>query len=131
MGFALKKCFMASPNSTTNSLRKIERAAWSSFRPDFFATLGIRMLDGRTFTADELRSGNVFVISQAAAQRFWPDGDAVGAEIKWGRNWGTVVGVADDVASGGMIRGKDDPLFYMPFKAEEVPTNFGAPPSMQ
>ncbi|HSC15001.1 MAG TPA: ADOP family duplicated permease, partial [Gammaproteobacteria bacterium] len=104
--------------------------AFNYVRPDFFATLGIRMLEGRTFTADELRSGNVFVVSQAAARRFWPEGGTVGAEIKWGRNWGTVVGVADDVASGGMIRGKDDPLFYMPYRAEEVPSNLGAPPSI-
>jgi putative ABC transport system permease protein len=70
------------------------------------------------------------VVSQAAAQRFWPEGGAVGAEMKWGSNWGTVVGVADDVASGGTIRGKDDPQFYMPYQAGEVPTNLGSPPSM-
>jgi putative ABC transport system permease protein len=99
-------------------------------RPDFFATLGIRMLQGRTFTPEELRTGNVFVISDAAARRFWPQGGAIGAEIKWGKNWGTVVGVAADVASGGMIRGKDDPQFYLPYQAEEVPTSLGSPPSM-
>jgi len=104
--------------------------AFNYVRPDFFATLGIRMLQGRTFTADELRTGNVFVVSQAAAQRFWPAGDPVGAEMKWGRNWGTVVGVAADVASGGMIRGKDDPQFYLPYQAGEVPTNLGSPPSI-
>jgi putative ABC transport system permease protein len=105
--------------------------AFNYIRPDFFATLGIRMLEGRTFTADEMRAGNVFVISEAAAQRFWPEGGAVGAEMKWGRNWGTVVGVADDVASGGMIRGKDDPQFYLPYQSEQVPTNLGSPPSIQ
>ncbi|HET7609449.1 MAG TPA: ABC transporter permease, partial [Gammaproteobacteria bacterium] len=104
--------------------------AFNYVRPNFFATLGIPMLQGRTFTADELRTGNVFVISQAAAQRFWPSGNAVGAEMKWGRNWGTVVGVAADVASGGMIRGKDDPQFYLPYQAAEVPSSLGSPPSM-
>jgi putative ABC transport system permease protein len=104
--------------------------AFNYVRPDFFATLGIRMLQGRTFTPEELRTGNVFVISDAAARRFWPQGGAIGAEIKWGKNWGTVVGVAADVASGGMIRGKDDPQFYLPYQAEEVPTSLGSPPSM-
>ena len=100
-------------------------------RPDFFSTLGVRMLEGRTFTADELRTGNAFVISRAAAQHFWPEGGGLGAEIKWGRNWGTVVGIADDVAAGGSMRGKDDPQFYLPYRAEDAPTSLGSPPSIQ
>ena len=100
-------------------------------RPDFFTTLGIRMLEGRTFTTDELRAGGAVIVSRAAARHFWPEGNALGAELKWGSDWATVIGVADDVASGGLMRGKDEPQFYLPYGAERAPTTLGAPPSIQ
>ena len=103
--------------------------AFNYIRPDFFSTLGIRVLEGRTFTADELRSGAAFIVNRAAAQHFWP-GDALGAEMKWGRDWGTVVGIVDDVASSGVVRGKDEPQFYVPYQAERAPTTAGWPPSI-
>jgi len=99
-------------------------------RGDFFATLGIRMLEGRTFTSDELRSGGAIIVNQAAAQHFWPEGNALGAEVKWGRDWATVIGVADDVASAGLMRGKGEPQFYLPYSADRAPTNLGEPPSI-
>jgi predicted permease len=99
-------------------------------REDFFATLGIRMLEGRTFTADELRSGGGIVVNRAAAQHYWPEGNALGGEVRWGRDWKTVIGVADDVASGGVIRGKGEPQFYLPYSADRAPTNLGEPPSI-
>jgi putative ABC transport system permease protein len=102
----------------------------SDVRPDFFSTLGIRMLEGRTFTADEQRSGAALIVNRAAARHFWPDGNALGGEVKWGRDWATVVGVVDDVASGGFIRGKDNPQFYLPYKSKTAPTTLGRPPSM-
>jgi hypothetical protein len=99
-------------------------------RPDFFATLGIRMLEGRTFTADELRSGGALIVNRAAQQHFWAEGNALGAEVKWGRDWTTVIGVADDVASAGLMRGKGEPQFYLPYSAGRAPTNLGEPPSI-
>jgi putative ABC transport system permease protein len=104
--------------------------AFNYVRPDFFSTLDIRVLEGRTFTADELRAGNAFIVNNAAARHFWPEGNALGAEMKWGRDWATVVGVVDDVASGGLTRGLDDPQFYVPYQAERAPTTAGAPPSI-
>jgi len=104
--------------------------AFNHVRPDFFGTLGIRMLEGRTFTADELRSGAAVIVSRAAAQHFWPEGNALGSEVKWGGTWTTVIGVADDVASGGLMRGKDEPQFYLPYGAERAPMTAGAPPSI-
>jgi putative ABC transport system permease protein len=104
--------------------------AFNHIRPDYFSTLGIRLLEGRTFTADELRSGTAVILNRAAAEHFWPDGGALGAEMKWGREWATVVGVADDVASGGVVRFLNEPLFYMPYQAERAPTNAGGLPSI-
>jgi putative ABC transport system permease protein len=101
---------------------------FNAVQPDYFATLGIRLLEGRTFTADEARGNTVMIVNEAAARHFWPDGNAVGGEIKWGRDWRTVVGVADDVASSPTQR-RDGQQFYMPSKQERLGPGAG-PPSL-
>ena len=59
--------------------------------PGYFATLGIPLLRGRTFSADEARAGEaVVVVSEATARQLWPNGDAVGADGE------TVVAVRDE-----------------------------------
>ena len=51
---------------------------------EFFATLQVRLLDGRTFTpADRIGAQPVAVISQTLARRVWPDGRAVGQEVRF------------------------------------------------
>ena len=86
----------------------------TTVRPDYFATLGIRLLEGRTFTADEARDGDAcMLVNEATAQHFWPDGDALGAEVKMGRDWRTVIGIADNIASSpALTRDATLPQFY-------------------
>jgi predicted lysophospholipase L1 biosynthesis ABC-type transport system permease subunit len=88
------------------------------------------MLQGRTFTPDEIRSGSAVIVSRGAAERFWPEGDAVGAQLTWGRTSATVVGVVTDVVYGESMQGSDAPYFYWPFDAERAPSNAGQPPSV-
>jgi len=98
--------------------------------PNYFSTLGIRMHEGRTFTDDEVRSGSVIVVNRAAANRFWPEGNAVGSEVKRGRTWETVVGVVDDVVANGLMSPAEGPRFYSPFTSERAPTGGSAPPNL-
>jgi putative ABC transport system permease protein len=50
--------------------------------PDYFATLGIPLISGRTFTADELQQNQpVIVVNQALAAKLWPGQDAIGKHI--------------------------------------------------
>jgi putative ABC transport system permease protein len=104
--------------------------AFNFVRADYFGVLGIPVLDGRTFTADELRNGRAVIVNRAAAQRFWPDGRAVGTELKMGQDWSTVVGVVDTVVFGGLMRTEDTPQFYWPFSAMRAPTSIGAAPTV-
>lgn len=104
--------------------------AFNFVRPSYFDALGIRLLEGRTFTADELRSGEAVIVNRAAAQRFWPEGSPTGAELKLLGSWGTVVGVAEDIVSGPLTIRGDRPQFYWPFQADRVPTFGGAMPSL-
>jgi len=70
----------------------------------YFGTLGIPLVAGRTFTAEEETTrAPVVVISQSAAHRLWPGKDPLGrrmADAKpakdGGRNWFVVIGVVKD-----------------------------------
>ncbi len=57
-------------------------ANYNVVAPDYFATLGLRILRGRAFTQQETDAGApVVVISEATARRFWPAADAIGQHI--------------------------------------------------
>ena len=77
--------------------------------PDYFKTLGIGVVEGRTFT-DRDSAGNepVTVVSESFARRYFPDAPALGRRI--GFNWDlqgtqTIVGVVADIKHYGL----DDP----------------------
>ena len=53
------------------------------------------------------------VVSQSLAQRFWPDGGAIGRQLTWGDGWWTIVGVVGDVKHFG-LDGNDRSAVYMP-----------------
>jgi hypothetical protein len=113
------------------TLSDADRRSSSGFnyvRPDYFATLRIRVLEGRVFTSDEQRSGLAAVVNRSAARRFWPGASAIGAEVRTGTGWAPVVGVVDDVATGPLTARRDAPFFYYPFSSEHAPTFFGATP---
>jgi putative ABC transport system permease protein len=110
---------MAGSNSSGSF--KIEgRAPWprgdepnldrNSVTPGYFATMGIPLLRGREFTdADGPDARLVTILSQAAAERFFPGEDPIGRRIDWGdsdddakHRWMEVVGVAGDVRKYGL-----------------------------
>ena len=67
---------------------------------DYFDTLGVPLLGGRTFTtADTPASPRVAVVSETMALRYWPDGTAVGRRFRlaeWNGAEVEVVGVSAD-----------------------------------
>ena len=71
--------------------------------PEYFRMHGISMLAGRSFTpADAEGTRPVAIVSRTLAARLWPNGEALGRELRAGRAdssdpWLTVVGVAADV----------------------------------
>ena len=82
-----------------------EIAHLQSVTPEYFRTMGIPLLRGRSFTAAD-REGQepVAIVSESTARRFWPDGDAVGQRLghAWPSPWITVVGVVADVKQDGL-----------------------------
>jgi hypothetical protein len=75
---------------------------------DYFRTLGIPLLKGRTLTAaDRAGAPPVAVVSETAATRFWPNEDPIGKRVWFGSVFTdpahavTIVGVVGDVKYEG------------------------------
>jgi putative ABC transport system permease protein len=120
--------FLEIPGVTLSDADKQLPLGFNFVRSNYFATLGIRMREGRTYTDDEVRSGAAVVINRAAAQRFWPQGNAVGSRLKRRGNWETVVGVVDDVVTGGLLQPPEGPRFFAAYQSERVPGANGSSP---
>jgi putative ABC transport system permease protein len=83
--------------------------------PNFFDVLGIRIVEGRSFTEAEDRpdAAGTMVISEGLARRAWPNESALGKRVVyWGRET-TVVGVVADVNDESVESGTSY-SFYVP-----------------
>ncbi len=89
--------------------------------PDYLRVLGIRLLQGRAFKpSDDANAPPVALINQTLAQRYFPDGKAIGKRFQAGgfgpdETWFTIVGVAGDVKYNG-LSAEPTPTFYVPFE---------------
>jgi putative ABC transport system permease protein len=78
----------------------------------YFRTMGIPLVAGRAFTEfDRFDSPRVAIMSQAAARRYWPSGNALGQRIKFGGKEAEVVGIVGDVRQRDPARAPE-PLLY-------------------
>jgi putative ABC transport system permease protein len=83
-------------------------AVKSAVSPEYFETLRIRVLRGRTFTAGDHRGSQpVLIVSESVSRRLWPDGGAIGKLMALKddprpEDWLTVVGVVEDVRQHGL-----------------------------
>ena len=68
---------------------------------DYFDTIGLRLISGRTFNATDV-AGNteVVIINDTMARRFWPNENSLGKRIgrTGNRPWTEVIGVVSDVS---------------------------------
>src|SRR5829696_5841032 len=76
---------------------------WSIVTPDYFETMKIPILRGRTFTRDEDEQGKpVVLIDENLARRFWPNEEAVGKHIGYDSpTWHEIIGVVPEVRAYG------------------------------
>jgi len=92
--------------------------------PEFFATLRIPLLAGRTFTpAEVVPDTPVVIVSERVTRRFWPGQDPLGKRIKLGdlhadSPWREIIGVVPDVKYRGLPDNPTaDPDLYFPMLA--------------
>jgi putative ABC transport system permease protein len=101
-------------------------AGYSVICPNYFQTMGIKLIRGREFTEkDSQNAPGVIVINEAMAKRYWPAEDPVGKRIKIGlfntdAPWLTIVGIAQDVKHGGLDR-QSRPMFFRPYSQAAWP----------
>jgi predicted permease len=90
---------------------------------DYFQTMGISMLRGRSFAgADDENAQYVAIISNEMAKKFWPNMDPIGHQFKMAtedKHSIAVVGVAGDARFQG-VTGQVNPVFYVPFAQHQV-----------
>jgi putative ABC transport system permease protein len=85
--------------------------------PDYFRVMGVPLVRGRAFTAqDGPNAAPVAIVNANFARRFWPNVDPVGRRFKFGgpqsqAPWMTVVGVVADMRRTGF----DAPVRYETF----------------
>jgi len=74
---------------------------FASVLPDYFETMGIPIVAGRAFTAEDGR--DTVIVNNVLARRFWGDASPIGHRIRFDtdRPWQTVIGVAADVKQMG------------------------------
>ena len=84
-------------------------SAVNSVDPGYFEAFGIQLVEGRLLSDfDSGSSAPVMVVNRRLAQRFWPEGGAVGRRIRVGgpeedwQRWTEIVGVVDDVHQDGL-----------------------------
>jgi len=82
------------------------KAVYRAVTDDYFRTLGIPLLEGRWFSAqDDQQSLPVVIINQAMARHFWPDQEPLGKRLRFGEPADpvyTIVGVVGDIKHMGL-----------------------------
>ena len=73
--------------------------------PDYFRTLGIPLLAGRTFAdTDDAKAPEVLIINEPLKKALWPNSDPLGQKVSFddGQHWATIVGVVGGVREFGL-----------------------------
>jgi putative ABC transport system permease protein len=92
----------------------------------YFQTMGIPLLEGREFAADDNAFGKrVMVINQMMARQYWPRENPIGKRVTM-KDWGPpltgeIVGVVGDVKTNGLDE-PVGPMIYWPYF--QFPQNF-------
>jgi predicted permease len=88
---------------------------------DYFRAMGIGLRSGRTFTETEaVTPNNSVILSRAAAEKLWPNGNGLGQRIRRPRatQWFTVVGIVNDVKQDDW-RDAGEAVVYLPLTGPE------------
>ena len=104
-------------------------AGISMVASDYFATLGIPVLEGRAFTGEDVRGGAlVAVVSETMAERYWPGESVIGKRFGYefaedSVGWMSIIGMVPDPVTGTL----DDeayPHVYTPQSQSGISTYY-------
>jgi predicted permease len=107
-----------------------QRARINFISPEYFSVLHIPLLQGRIWDQPEtMRGAKLALINQTLARQYFPNGDAVGSELRvpqlkgeppfslavpGSESWFQVIGVVSDARDDG-LRNPTKPAVYLPY----------------
>ena len=98
--------------------REMDHAQGWKATPGYFETMGIPVVRGRAFTAQDGAPARVAIINQTMARKFFGNSDPVGQRIAWGAGnsiqWMTIVGVVADIRQTDVNQTTINPDLYTP-----------------
>jgi putative ABC transport system permease protein len=91
-----------------------EPVAWyNSVTPDYFRTMGIRLIKGRLPSeSDTAEATKVVFISEMMARRYFPDEDPIGKRLVFGTDKREIVGIVSDVTHFGLTKDPRPTMYY-------------------
>src|SRR5436189_2497133 len=107
------------------------RGNFESVSDNYFSTLGLKILEGRDFTIDDVDSKQPAAIVNASfARRHWGNQSALGHQVRifnpgQPQQWRTIIGVVPDtLMQGPFDQQTDNAGFYMPLLGAQPATQF-------
>jgi putative ABC transport system permease protein len=87
-----------------------------SATPDYFAVLGLRLVEGRVFRpGDNDKAPRVVIINQAAANRYFPDRNPIGRKLRFPGNRTNlleIIGILADTRTDGLTDAAEPELYF-------------------
>jgi predicted permease len=97
------------------------RGNFESVSDNYFTTLGLKILEGRDFTVDDVDSKQpVAIVNASFARKYWGNQSAIGHQVRifnpgQPQPWRTIVGVVPDTLMQGPFDQQNESVgFYMP-----------------
>jgi len=105
--------------------------------PDYFRAMGIRLVRGRVFTAqDDAKAPRVAIINETLARQHFPNEDPIGKRINITNGpdtWREIVGIVGDIKQYGVDKATTnqsyEPFAQVPFSSLNVVIRTDGPPA--
>ena len=111
---------------------KLPSSAWIPVSPEFFDTMGIRLIQGRLFDSRDLADApKAVIVNETFARRFFGNNNPVGTRVKQGwpedsgpfAPWREIIGVVNDVRMNSL---QGDPTLQAYLPVRQVGQRSGA-----
>ncbi|HKN66152.1 MAG TPA: ADOP family duplicated permease [Gemmatimonadaceae bacterium] len=103
-GFSFSAAFYASGDTLPKWSDGVPNV--TAVSPEYFATVGLRLVRGRNLTQSDVRTGGVAIVNNTLARSAWPHAEAIGQCLRIGKPSApcvTVIGVVADARRSDVV----------------------------